>query len=120
MLDEAEERVDARKQLFLASASAGAGRNNYKAIQTPFSNMEKVLTLFQTQVEKDDCVNAAFAEDMCSAAEERRLKMSFQERAALNAEIKDWQTQQALSTDDSKKASFTALIAKNTAVPMNP
>ena len=41
--------------------------------------------------------------------------MRIQERAALNAEIKEWQAQRALATDDSEKAAFTALIAKNTA-----
>ncbi len=37
------------------------------------------------------------------------------ERAALNAEVKDWQAQRAQATDDNEKAAFTALIAKKTA-----
>ncbi len=64
----------------------------------PASNMDKVIALFQTQTEKDDRFNTAFAEDMRSAAEERRQRMHIQEGAALNAEIKDWQAQRALST----------------------
>ncbi len=41
--------------------------------------------------------------------------MRVQKRASLKAEIKDWQAQRVLSTDDNKKAAYTALIAMNTA-----
>ncbi len=58
--EEAEERVDARKQLFLASPSGCAARN-YKATPPPASNMDKVIALFQTQAEKEDSFNTAFA-----------------------------------------------------------
>ncbi len=67
--EEAEERVDVKKQLFLNSPPSGSARN-YKVLQPPVSNMDMVLALFQTQVEKDDSINTTFAEDMRSAAEE--------------------------------------------------
>ncbi len=54
----------------------------------------KIQSTFQLQKKKNGCTS---------------------ERAALNAEIKDWQAQRAQVTDDNEKAAFTALIAKNAA-----
>ena len=114
--EEAVERVQVRKELFSSpNGGAGASGRNYKSPPTPLNSMDKVLTLFQQTSEKEDGVNAAFADELRSSVDERRQRMRLQERSALNAEIKEWQQQRLLSTDEREKATFTALIEKNQA-----